>query len=128
MDRDRNIDLLGKKLSIFCRTHIAVGHRIQGGRPGPLRLPSAAALSHGISRPDLRPNHKNPRPKPQTTGTHDPSTGPPRPNPQRESTYRIYGSIPRSESTVGLHGQNPPPNLHGRLDPLKLRGTIVQAG
>ena len=43
MDRNRNIDLLGKKLSIFCRTHIAVGHRIQGGRPGPLRLPSAAA-------------------------------------------------------------------------------------
>ena len=29
-------------MSIFCRTHIAVGHRIQGGRPGPLRLPSAA--------------------------------------------------------------------------------------
>ena len=27
---------------IFCRTHIAVGHGIQGGRPGPLRLPSAA--------------------------------------------------------------------------------------
>ena len=43
MDRDRNIETLGKKLSIFCRTHIAVGHRIQGGRPGPLRLPSAAA-------------------------------------------------------------------------------------
>ena len=30
-------------MSIFCRTHSAVGHRIQGGRPGPLRLPSAAA-------------------------------------------------------------------------------------
>ncbi len=29
-------------MSIFCWTHIAVGHRIQGGRPGPLRLPSAA--------------------------------------------------------------------------------------
>ena len=42
IDRDRNIDFLGKKMSIFCRTHIAVGHRIQGGRPGPLRLPSAA--------------------------------------------------------------------------------------
>ena len=40
MDRDRNIETLGKKLSIFCRTHIAVGHRFQGGRPGPLRLPS----------------------------------------------------------------------------------------
>ena len=25
---DRNIDLLGKKVSIFCPTHIAVGHRI----------------------------------------------------------------------------------------------------
>ena len=33
-------------MSIFCRTHIAVGHRIQGGRPGPLRLPSAADLAH----------------------------------------------------------------------------------
>ena len=43
MDRDRNIDLLGKKLSIFCQTHIAVGHGIQGGRLGPLRLRSAAA-------------------------------------------------------------------------------------
>ena len=43
-DRDRNIDLLGKKVSIFRRTHIAVGHRILGGRPGPLRLPSAAAI------------------------------------------------------------------------------------
>ena len=42
MDRDRNIDFFGKKVSIFCRTHNAVGHRIQGGRPGPLRLPSAA--------------------------------------------------------------------------------------
>ena len=27
-DKNRNIDLLGKKVSIFCRTHIAVGHRI----------------------------------------------------------------------------------------------------
>ena len=43
-DRDRNIDFLGKKVSIFCRTHIAVGHRIQGGRPGPLRLRSAASF------------------------------------------------------------------------------------
>ena len=42
-DRDRNIDFLGKKVSIFCRTHIAVGHRIQEGRPGPLWLRSAAA-------------------------------------------------------------------------------------
>ena len=41
-DRDRIIDFLGKKIFIFCQTHIAVGHRIQGGRPGPLRLPSAA--------------------------------------------------------------------------------------
>ena len=46
-DRDRNIDLLGKKVSIFCWTHIAVGHRIQGGRPGPLRLPSTAANTDG---------------------------------------------------------------------------------
>ena len=38
MDRDKNIDLIGEKVSIFCRTHIAVGHRIQGGSPGPLRL------------------------------------------------------------------------------------------
>ena len=45
IDRDRNIDFLGKKMSIFCRTHIAVGHRIQGGRPGPLRLPSAAGTN-----------------------------------------------------------------------------------
>ena len=42
IDRDRNIDFLGKKMSIFFWTHIAVGHRIQGGRPGPLQLPSAA--------------------------------------------------------------------------------------
>ena len=41
-DRNRNIDLLGKKVYIFCWTHIAVGHGIQGGRPGPLRLRSAA--------------------------------------------------------------------------------------
>ena len=37
-DRAKNIDLIGEKVSIFCRTHIAVGHRIQGGRPGPLWL------------------------------------------------------------------------------------------
>ena len=37
-DRDRNIDLKGKKISIFCRTHIAIGYRIQGGRPGRPRL------------------------------------------------------------------------------------------
>ena len=30
-------------MSIFCRTHIAVGHRIQGGSPGPLRLKYAVA-------------------------------------------------------------------------------------
>ena len=30
IDRDRNIDFLGKKMSIFCWTHIAVGHTIQG--------------------------------------------------------------------------------------------------
>ena len=37
-DRDKNIDLIGEKVSILCRTHIAVGHRIQSGSPGPLRL------------------------------------------------------------------------------------------
>ena len=36
---------LVKKVSLFCRTHIAIGHRILGGRPGPHRLPSAAATS-----------------------------------------------------------------------------------
>ena len=36
-------------MSIFCRTHIAVGHRIQGGSPGPLRLPSAAGGGGGGS-------------------------------------------------------------------------------
>ena len=35
MDRDKNIDLLGKKVYILCLTHIAVGHRIQGGGPAP---------------------------------------------------------------------------------------------
>ena len=35
IDRDRNIDFLDKKMSIFCRTHIAVGHRIQGEGPAP---------------------------------------------------------------------------------------------
>ena len=35
-DRDKIIDLIGEKESIFCRTHIAVGHRIQGGNPSPL--------------------------------------------------------------------------------------------
>ena len=49
-DRDRNIDFLGKKVSIFCRTHIAVGHRIQGGRPGPLRLRSAADYDMNLER------------------------------------------------------------------------------
>ena len=33
-DRNKNIDLIGKKVSIFCRTHIAVGHKIQGGKNG----------------------------------------------------------------------------------------------
>ena len=50
MDRDTNIDFLGKKVSIFCRTHIAVGHRIQGGRPGPLWLRSVAEYSNRIGR------------------------------------------------------------------------------
>ena len=49
-DRDKNVDLIGEKVSIFCRTHIAVGHRIQGGRPGPLRLPSAAASGFPLHR------------------------------------------------------------------------------
>ncbi len=31
----QNIDVVGEKMSIFCRTHIAVGHRIQGGSPDP---------------------------------------------------------------------------------------------
>ena len=44
-DRDRNIVLLGKKVYIFCRIHIAVGHRIQRGSPGPLRLRYAVADS-----------------------------------------------------------------------------------
>ena len=47
-DKNRNIDLLGKKVSIFCRTHIAVGHRIQWGRPGPLQLPSAAGRNDAL--------------------------------------------------------------------------------
>ena len=29
-DRDKNIDLLGEEVSIFCLTHIAIGHRIEG--------------------------------------------------------------------------------------------------
>ena len=33
-DRDKNIDLISVKVSICCRTHIAVGHKIQGGSPG----------------------------------------------------------------------------------------------
>ena len=37
-DRDKNIDFLGIKVSIFCCTYIAVGHRIQGGGPAPLQL------------------------------------------------------------------------------------------
>ena len=37
-DRDKNIDLIGEKISIFCRMYITVGHRIQGESPGPLRL------------------------------------------------------------------------------------------
>ena len=44
-DRDRNIDVIGKKVSIFCRTHIAVGYRIQEGSPGRLRLRYAVGRS-----------------------------------------------------------------------------------
>ncbi len=44
-DRDKNIDLIGQKMSIFCRTHITVGHRIQGGSPGPLRRLSKVQLN-----------------------------------------------------------------------------------
>ena len=46
-DRDKNIDLRGEKVSIFCQTHNAVGHRIQGGRPGPLRLKYAVGRRPG---------------------------------------------------------------------------------
>ena len=45
MDRDRNIDVIDKKMSIFCRTQIAVGQRIQGGSPGRLRLRYAVGLT-----------------------------------------------------------------------------------
>ena len=49
-DRDKNIDLIGEKMSIFCRTHIqydiAVGYRIQGGSPGRLRLRYAVVRLH----------------------------------------------------------------------------------
>ena len=38
-DKNRNIDLLGKKVSIFYRTHIAVGHRNKGrARPPPAQV------------------------------------------------------------------------------------------
>ena len=36
-DKDKNINLVDEKV-FFSRTHIAVGHRIQGGSSGPLRL------------------------------------------------------------------------------------------
>ena len=35
-------------VSISCRTHIAVGHRIQGGNPGPIRLKYAVDDVHMI--------------------------------------------------------------------------------
>ena len=44
-DRDKKIDLIGEKVSNFCWTHIAVGHRIQGGSTGPLRSKYAVVLS-----------------------------------------------------------------------------------
>ena len=46
-DRDKSIDLIGEKESVFCRTHIAGGHRIQGGSPGPLRLKYAVGDTQG---------------------------------------------------------------------------------
>ena len=49
MDRDKNINLIGEKVFIFCRTHIAVGHRIQGGSPGPLRLKYAVACGYIVT-------------------------------------------------------------------------------
>ena len=36
-----------KKCLFFCRTHIAVGHKVQGESPGPLRLKYAVAGKHG---------------------------------------------------------------------------------
>ena len=45
-DKDRNIDMIGKKVSIFCGTYIAVGYRIQGGSPGRLRLRYAVVRLH----------------------------------------------------------------------------------
>ena len=48
-DRDKNIDFIDEKMSIFCQTHIAVGHRIQGGSPGPLRLKYAVVHHHRFS-------------------------------------------------------------------------------
>ncbi len=50
-DRDKNIDLIGKKVSIFCRTHIAVGHRIQGESPGPLQLKYAVEPHYDVIMP-----------------------------------------------------------------------------
>ena len=44
MDRDQNIDLIVQEESIFCRKHIAVGHRIQRGSPGS-NTPLGEALS-----------------------------------------------------------------------------------
>ena len=54
IDRDRNIDFLGKKMSIVCRTHIAVGHRVHGGSPGPLRL--KYAIDYKSVRPSISPS------------------------------------------------------------------------
>ena len=48
-DRDKSIDLIGEKESVFCRTHIAVGHRIQGGSPDPLRLKYAVAPAYKMT-------------------------------------------------------------------------------
>ena len=36
LDTNRNIDWKDEKVSVYCQTHIAVGHRIQRGSPGPL--------------------------------------------------------------------------------------------
>ena len=53
LDTDKNknvdVDLIGKTVSIFCRTHIAVGHRIQWGSPGPLRLKYAVGNNDAFS-------------------------------------------------------------------------------
>ena len=58
-DRDRNIDVIGKKMSIFCQTHIAVGHRIQGGRPGHLRLKYAVEYNVDKIKSEIFINRQN---------------------------------------------------------------------